>query len=817
MTSLTAFEKYPVPTLERLKAALPAFNRYAYLLTRPPKNPGDQIRIQRHRAWLSCAAATFTQTFSTEVICRYWSLEIERQLNEAWRLCGLDKFPIVLAALGKLGAQELNLSSDVDLVFIKADQREVPSIAIQNFQKILTEKTDFGFCTRIDLDLRPGGRLGPILPSVSQIIDYYGNHGETWERLAFTRFRPICGPREIFFELSRFNAKFSYRRHLDYTLFDDLRLLRQRIHEPYQVVTKDRFNLKLGVGGIRDIELFIHALLIIHGGKRPNLRTPHTQRAIENLKSEGLLPPAEADFLSQTYWHYRNIENFVQIIEDQQTHTLDKAQHADLLGCLYPNDLDVVTQTVDRMVSSLMGDVPSHSQSLPSSSEEQEIWLRKLQYNDHSIREVWPQLRNATALSRSTERDELQRQIFLKNFVLSLSETSLDRDLGLSILNDFVRATRAKATFFTLLNNHPTLIQNLSWLFSASPYLGTLLTSRPELIDGFILHTQLPPNPDLDVLLQQLSDRRLLNEILSSSSFLTNRNVLLLLDSLSDVADSVCVDLIDHLRAKSPDNSLSILTLGKWGGRELGLRSDLDFIFLNSGAQTDLELKTAKRFISLMTAKNRGGSLYAVDLRLRPSGSAGPIMVNLLQLQDYLNQEAEAWERQAYLRARPLKGALPSEFFGFVRKGLSSTECDKLKDIRKQLHQTSASSLDIKFAPGGLLDIEFSAQTALLAHRLEPTGSSTLSHINTLADYDAKWKAAATEISEIYLWLRALEQAYQLLSLTPGSVINRDQESLRRLSRLYSVSEQELIELAQTKLGQCRGILNSLDPVSANI
>jgi glutamate-ammonia-ligase adenylyltransferase len=738
---------------------------------------------------------------------------MDQILATAWKMAKLDAEPLALFALGKLGASELNLSSDVDIVVVKEDGYEVPLSLLQNFQKIVCENSAFGFCTRIDMDLRPGGRLGPLVSSVSQFIDYYGNHGETWERLAFTRFRPVVGSKKIIDEISLFIQKYTYRRHLDYTLLDDLKVLRGQIHQHYLQTSESVFNLKLGIGGIRDIELFVHALLIIHGGRRPSLRTNITHQAIQNLSAEQLLPSDEAKFLIEAYWRLRYLENRLQIIEDQQTHSLDQRLHPHFFNECNSQEFTDLTSKVSHIVGTLMGPPRSKLSPLPSTELQQEEWLYSLGFNEHSVREVWPKLRSATVLSRRTEQDERERQLFLANFVIALNRTSIDKDLGLSILTDFVKATRAKATFFTLLNNNPAIIENLSWLFSASPYLGTLLTSRPELVDGFILHSQLSPDPDTDVLLQQLADRRLLNEIHTASNFLANRNILMLLESLSEVADSVCRDLLGHASSHLPSGSINLLCLGKWGGRELGLRSDLDFLFLNTSSEQEATAKVAKRFTTLITAKNQGGSLYSIDLRLRPTGSAGPLLVSFDRVESYLMGEAAAWERQAYLRARLLTGSLPDTFFNFVEKGLSTDEISQLKSIRLQLHAKAKSSLDVKYSPGGLIDIEFSAQTALLKNQLKPSGSSTLTHIQTLAEHLPEWKSAQADLIQYYLWIRSLEQNFQLLSASPGSDPSRDPETVRRLSRLYSTSEDSIQLEIRRNLGLCRDILKSLDPI----
>lgn len=776
----------------------PAISRYRALLQRHHENPDapSDLRLRRHHEWLKCTLATFFDRAPAKDVCEYWSDCADDLIRESWRISGCEAAGMALLALGKLGSRELNLSSDVDLIAVRPDGSSPDLKALREFQSLLSDVTEFGFALRVDFTLRPGGRSSPAIPTASEFEYHYGYHGEMWERLAFVRMRSLAGPESFVKDLSAFVAKFSFRKHLDYTLIDELKTLRSKIRTEKFETRPNHFHLKLGEGGIRELELFVHALQIIHGGRNPQLQTTSTTEALERIGDLNLLPIDEAQTLTAHYWYLRDLENRLHGFEDQQTYSIDLARGESALPPDFGTKLAAVRDQVIQITTSFFT-VPNPEIDFPDELIEQKTWLETKGFSRESCEETWPALLDATALSRKTGRDEDARLNFLKGFALKLSEQGLDRDLALSLLLDFVKSVRAKASFFTLLNREPRVRDELAQLFSVSPYLGSILASRPELIDEFIFRRLAPPSGDMNALLEALAERRLLAELISATHFLRDFDLKNLCLNISANADEIALTLLERLRVDHESTQLQLLPLGKWGGLELGLRSDLDFIFVTRSEPTANDHKVAKRFMSRMTEPHRGGAIYSIDMRLRPSGSAGPIMVTESQLQTYLRDEAAAWERQAYTRSRWLNdqawepSVLPAQIAS--SKGLSDSDKTELRAIRTKLFVLSPlGELDLKLSHGGLADVEFSAQIALLARgefSLDPSTSGMIQYLESL---DERWKERGPELRSHYDFLRRLEQLFQLTTRLSGSKMRTKSDEFRRLALILNRTAAEL-------------------------
>ncbi len=775
----------------------PAIQRYLTLVNHQPHNDSDQLRLTRHLSWLRAAGATALETAPAKDVCEYWSDRADELILEAWRVSGCAQHRYAILALGKLGSRELNLSSDVDLILVRADDADVDQKAIRLFQALLSEYTNFGFALRVDLTLRPGGKSASLVPSLSEFEYHYGYHGEPWERLAYVRMRVLTGDESLVSDIKTFTQKFSYRRHLDFTLLDELKGLRARIRQEKFEARPNCFHLKLGPGGIRELELFVHALQIIHGGRQTSLRTTSTTDALLKIKELKLLPDGECTELIDSYWYLRTLENRLHAYEDQQSYIVDLGAGHPALPEDFASRLQTVTKRVCEIADSLFG-IGINESAMTDDLGEQQRWLKESGFSDFSLTSTWPDLLAATALSRRSERDEEARLTFLKGFVEKLSASGVDRDLGLSLLLDFVRATRAKASFFTLLNRETRVRDDLARLFSISPYLGSILASRPELIDEFIFRKQADPSQDLELLLEELAERRLLVELIASNQFLSDHDLNQLTENLTQTADGICLDLLNRLKSEYGAPHVQLIAVGKWGGRELGLRSDLDFIFVTSNEPTSDDHKVCRRFLARMTEAHRGGSIYAVDMRLRPTGNAGPILISETALKDYLSGQegqsgAAAWERQAYLRARAIEtiGFSPAEVG--AKRGLSTSDLTELAMIRSKLfHETRTGEIDLKFTDGGLADVEFTAQIALLGAREFSIDPSTSGMIKELEKFDSSWAATSAEVLEHYRYLRYVEQIYQLTTSQSGSKMRVKSDEFHRLARVMKCESEDL-------------------------
>lgn len=785
LSKLPALENYTASQVEEANEFSPALKNY---LSFSP-DALDRWHGLRNKAWIESTLATVLSTASSKDVCHSWSTCANLILRECFEK-HFDVSSAALFALGKLGSLELNLSSDVDLLIIVKNESEHHLKGLRAFQKTLSERTPTGFIFRVDFDLRPGGRQGPILPTLDHFQDYYGNFGETWERMAFVRLSAIAGDAELINEVLTFAKKFTYRKHLDYTLLEDLKNLRGKIHTQYAPrSTEAQWDLKLGVGGIRDVELFTHALQVIHGGKNPQLQVSSTDEALRRLGDAKILPFSDVDFLVQHYWRLRHLENFAQSLNDEQTHVLAKSETLPSWGSAVAASLEEDLKTCDRIVSTLLGSPEAPKEFAVAMTPECES--------------IWKEILSMEAQSRSKERDEQARLLFLQQFYQTLVRQKGNIEKALHHLRDFIKSTRAKASFFTLLVRNTSLLEEIAWLFGHSPYLSQILSSRPELIDSYVYRSQDLQRDDLALLLEQLVEKRLLAELINGTHFLEDHDVISLQKNLSDTADEICRTLFEELKKEYP-SEMNILCLGKWGGRELGLRSDLDFIFVTPEEPNEVDAKLARRMINRLTELRKGGSIFAIDMRLKPSGKAGPMVISYPELQAYLLNEAEAWERQAYLKARWLFESSLQIQQRYLAKGLSTDDLVKLEKIREGLVRSTTEDIDLKYAEGGLLDVELFAQAYVLENPSTFRGVSTEDLLMAVPNSEP--------LRTHYLRLRQIEQMWQLLFSQGGSRLQTNHESFQQLAKTFLLVPSECKKEILGLLDDAIVTLNQLDP-----
>ena len=783
--------------LSTLGELSPAFLRYQGILEKTPTSFSEKIRHQRLSSWCDLVADIFLDNQRPEIICRQWSSIADNIIQETWKHHGLDKKSLACFALGKLGSQELNLSSDIDLIIVSENPcPKETELKIRSFTKDITEVTDFGFCFRVDYDLRPGGRFSPLIPSFSRAEDHYWTQGQTWERLALVRARPICGEPNLVSQVADLFQSFTYRKYINYSLFEDLKSLRSDIFQFRPLEKPDLLHLKLMNGGIRDIELFVHALQVIHGGRVLSVRPTSTSAAIDSLIESQCGDADDLRFLKDLYWGLRDAENRAQAAEDTQTHSMKKDYSPELYSRLR-KDAD----RASNIVSEILG-AEQKSAALPHSDEEQKSWLTKLGFNENSVQQQWPALIKLTARSSRYAHDEQARQRVLKLFIERLAK-GIDPDLGLSYLYDFIKSVRAKSSFFSLFIHEQKLVDDLANLFSTSPTLSQIFVNRPELLDSFVFNISESTSSDPQEALEELFEKKLLADVRYSMEFLATLRVEGLTRSLSNLADQVFNDLLNQLKKECP-SSVEVLKMGKWAGSELGLKSDLDLVLVSPDKVTDLDYKLARRLISRVTENHRGGHFYQIDLRLRPTGNAGPLILSESQLLDYLKKKAEPWEKQSYLRSR-FSGDLDHKIHEILlNTPFNNNELSTLKDIRQKLYKNSSEHIDLKFQPGGLLDIEFAAQIAVIQQ-----GAS----IKSPRTVDLLEAAGANDLAQSYQQLRQLEQSLHLLTQRGASLMENRGNELLRLSRVLNKEPDELYKSTLEKLKHNSERLKDLDPI----
>lgn len=786
---------YGEDELQLLRKFSPAISRYLEILSRH--------KSSRLEAWVECGLATYFKTAPAKEVCLHWSERTDEFIKEKAREFKISENNLAVFAMGKLGAKELNLSSDIDLVIMTRSTPSPEQIQItRNFVKSLSQSGEFGPGYRVDLDLRPGGVGSPIVTSINLFQDYYWTQSELWERMALVRLRPICGESSLISDVIEARDQFCYRKYLDYSLLEEFKRLRPKIHATaLNSANSTSINLKLAPGFIRDIEIFVNAHQIIYGGKDKSLRTTSTELSATHLrkyeKEAGLF-----ESLLKIYWEYRQWENQIQAINDFQTHSLDLKQPPP--GWSWPSseELKAKSHYVDTHISELLGAVTPIENSVPSSLN---IDLKKMGFSETSINEVWPEVIKASVLSRQKEIDEQKRTDVIVRFIEEISISAFDKDLGLLGLKDFLSSIRAKATFFHLLSKEQKLIKDLSFLFGLSPYLGSLFSTRPELIDAFLFNQDDEFSTNLEVALVQMAERKRIAEVKSALSFFNHQNLNALTQTLSDVADSICVHLIRLTEKEVGCDPIDLLALGKWGGRELGFKSDLDFIFVSKGPPSEEHHRFVRRLVSRLRDPSVGGAIYSIDTRLRPSSQGGALIVQERNLFEFL-EKALPWEKQAYLKARWVtRDEIFQNQLSF-KGGLTADEIDELKVIKSKLVQPLVkNSISLKYSKGAIVDIELALQAIILKNSLKLENGSTSHFFEVVGLKDSF-------LNEHYLNLRKLEQLSRVLTNDPDPEFSRSKPFVGLIAKITKLEPDQLIKNIELNCQRAIDELEKIDP-----
>jgi len=638
---------------------------------------------------------------------------------------------LVALGMGKLGAGELNFSSDVDLVLVYATEGVTaggPGGALPNRQfyariaerlvKAMSAPTVDGFVFRVDLDLRPEGRAGPIAIGAEQLHRYYEAKGRTWERIALLKARPVAGDLELGAEVLRGLEPFVYRRYLDLDSVEEIRAIKARIDRE---ASRGRRDLKLGEGGIREAEFIVSALQILHAGKDPSLRERGFLPALDKLRFAGLLSARDRDALHDAYVFLRRAEHRVQMVAERQTHELpdDPAELARLarrMGAPAPDDVARERFLADLArhrgeVRSRFSDLLGVARAGPRAADERIERALSRDLPDPDRQRALASCGFADPASALGELKRLagkagtpfadvppvalegQAEALLAEVVRSPQPDSSLRNLA-----DFTATLRAPQAHFELLAGSPATSRLLVELFGTSDPFSRYFVRHPELLDTLLRRDAASPRKGREVLAAQASARLAAHsdpeEKLAALRRFKNEEFLRIclndvsgaldlegvMAELSAVADCCMVEalslardeLVERYGEPGGGGHLAVIGLGKLGGGEIGYQSDLDLLFLyadpegrtaggDRGAVSNPEWFTrlAQRLVSHLQLPLREGTLFRIDTRLRPSGSQGTLVVSLPALAAYHGSpspRAALWERQALLRTRFVAG-----------------------------------------------------------------------------------------------------------------------------------------------------------------
>jgi glutamate-ammonia-ligase adenylyltransferase len=722
---------------------------------------------------------------------------------------------IVILGMGKLGAGELNYSSDIDLIVLydpdlvpiaKPDrlQRDLVRLT-RDLVRIMEARTGEGYVFRTDLRLRPDPGATPLAVTVTAALNYYEALAQNWERAAMIKARPMAGdPRlgRTFLEQIR---PFVWRQSLDFAALEDIHLLRRRhakhAHKPIELPGHD---IKIGRGGIREIEFFVQTQQLLFGGRDARLRPRATLDALECLVEAGHIDAESGHRLAERYRFLRTVEHRLQMVDDQQTQRLpsDADALAALAGFLGYADADGFQKAlgealhdVEATYADLFGWAESEEAAEreltlsfagvdPIPETEEQLAEMGFEAPGDMVETVRGWLRGRYRATRA-ERSRRLLTAMIPDLLTALARSG-HPDRAFTRFDRFLSGLPAGIQLFALFRANPSLIGLLAEILGTAERLAQEMTRRPDHLDAVLspgFFDRLPHagqlHQDLEAALaghRYFEDEMVaLRRWAADHRFRADVHLLRgithgdrLAPFLSDVADTALQAILPRVEREFavrhgtiPGGGLTILALGKLGSREMGSRSDLDLIIVYDapdGAQSDgdkpLEATTyytrlTQRLISAITAPMAEEALYEVDMRLRPSGKAGPVATSLAAFRRYHQESAWTWERLALTRARTVAGPvdLRAKVDHAVRDVLTA-DWDReamWRDVaamreRMAKHHKADSPWAVKHARGGLVDIEFIAQSHLLAvarDHAEILTTNTAAILSRLAEIEA--------------------------------------------------------------------------------
>ena len=712
---------------------------------------------------------------------------------------------LFVIAMGKHGAMELNYSSDIDIsVFYEpealpvAEKAEPQSFAVQITQRLaqlLQERTGDGYVFRVDLRLRPDPAATPPAVPVEAALEYYETVGQNWERAAFIKARACAGdlPRAAAFldELK----PFVWRRYLDYAAIADIHSIKRQIHlhKADERLSAPGHNLKLGAGGIREIEFYVQTQQLILGGRDPKLRSIRTLDALNALEAAGQITPAAARDMTGAYDRLRAWEHRVQMIGDEQTHKLPEADEARrrvaaLSGARTLRGFDAQVARTLKAVNRRYGELFPEEEALASrfgslvftgveDDPETLDTLRRMGFSDPA--RVSGTIRAWHHGRISATRSERSRELFtrLAPRLLDAAEASGAPDEAFNRFVDFFSGLASGVQVQSLLLAEPQLLDLLVKVMAFAPELARTLARRPAVLDALLDPGFFAPLKAEDVRVigdaaraadgfEDAMDavRRVHREqafrigvqVMSGSASAEEAG-----SAFAELADACIGALapaalaeVERLAGAFP-GELAVIALGKCGSREMTARSDLDLMTVYRAASPDAASaikdwsadtffgRFTQRLVAALSAPTGEGGLYEVDLQLRPSGTSGPVAVSFRAFETYYELKAETWELLALTRARVVWSSSP-EFTRAAQAAIQAAlrrprdaeaAARDVLEMRALMERERPPSgfWDLKLTPGGLVDIEFAAQYLQIVH----AGSGGPLDIHTQAALDA--------------------------------------------------------------------------------
>lgn len=810
---------------------------------------------------------------------------------------------LIVIAMGKLGARELNLSSDIDLIFAYQEDGETKggkkdidnaSYFVRLGKKViaaLNNATEDGFVFRVDMRLRPFGDGGVLASSYNGLENYYQIHGREWERYAMIKARVVAGSKEAADELMQMLRPFIYRRYMDYGAYESMRELKTMIKQ--QVKRKGmQGNVKLGSGGIREIEFIGQVFQLIRGGRDVRYQRRELLHVLEIVKQEQRLPEYVVDELTQAYEFLRNTEHRLQALKDQQTHQLPETE-VEQIRLAYAMNFDGwdnfigVLEEQRIKVNSHFEQVFDAPQTETDSGNEilKQVWMQHItdEQLDETLIELGYQqpaqaikilndLRESKAFQTRTTQGQ-QRLNQLMPMVIGAVGQVHNADITLQRLIEIIEQIAKRSVYMSLLIENPLALSQLVKLCEQSAWVTHYISLHPLLLDDLLDPRSLYVPATKDSLQQECyqkisetdpdDDERIADVVrhfkqsnilrVAAADLAKAVSLMRVSDHLSWIAEVVLDVTLEQAwhymlqrhgrpvcstKGEVCDKGFAIIGYGKLGGYELGYGSDLDMVFLH-GAENDQEMtivpdtietensdtespkiflakprsivnsvffaRLGQRLIHLLSARTAAGTLYEVDMRLRPDGASGMLVSQIKSYEKYQLNKAWVWEHQALVRARAICGdpVIIQQFNKIRLKVLIQTrdivelktEVLKMREkMRQSLSRGTPELFDIKQGEGGIVDIEFIVQFGVLAWANEfPELCEHTDNISLLHVLQIIGKLSNTETAELTEAYKDYRHRLHLLALQENKGLVENSEFESHCNRVRSIWKKVLL------------------------
>lgn len=729
---------------------------------------GRALRLEKRALATVLAVGDLAGAFPLATVVSTLSAFADRALDAAIRAAigrrvdGAEPGGFVALALGKQGARELNYSSDIDPILLfdpdtlPRRTRDEPGEVAQRYAReivaLLSNVTEHGYVFRVDLRLRPASETSPLAVPVARALSHYESSALTWERLAFLRARSVAGDIGMGERFLDTITPFVWRRSLDFGTIDEIARLTARIRASHDgpPVPSPGYNVKLGRGGIREIEFYAQTLQLIHGGRDPGLRVPGTRAALNALAAAGHIGAEDARALGTSYDGLRTIEHRLQMVDDRQTHSLPEGAALENVAMLagyedtggFVAACSALTEPVAERFDALLARQADRNVVVPDMAGRRFVKRVRGWADGH-----FSALRSEAALAAF---EKCQPMLIDAIARADDSERALDRWEGL------LANAPVTVNLFRLLAARPALLERLMDILTLADPLANRLARRPALLDTLLdtTATELPGSvasirralrplvaePDYE---QQLDRLRVVTGetrfALGVQLISHTQDPLDIAEALSRLAEAGVHEAVRIAEAefaakhgRFTDRSLAVLALGRFGGGALTHASDLDIVYLFDGVPDDpLEVESdglrplgpslyfnrlAQRVTAALSVPTAEGVLYDVDTRLRPQGAQGPLAVSIAGFDRYQRADAWTWEHMALARARiivatpPARAAIEASIAATLGKSRdpAALRADILK-MRDEMarHKPPRGPLDVKLLRGGLVDVEF--------------------------------------------------------------------------------------------------------------